>query len=66
MLNMIFFIEWFKEWREDVPNYPKNKQPETQRTHVHEVGVQILVHLDCRLNVRIISEEFNMNNEAVR
>ena len=44
---------------------PRCGQPQTQRTDANGDRVRTLVHSDRRVGVRVITEELNMNREAV-
>ena len=68
MMSRTWIFEWhkrFREGREDVEDDPRSGRPTTSRTNENVERVREKVHSDCRLTVRMIADELNMNGERV-
>ena len=55
----------FREGRENVEDDPRNGRPTTSRTNENVERVREKERSDCRLTVRMIADELNMNSERV-
>ena len=56
----------FEKGREEVEDDPKTGRTSTMRTDENITSVKQLVRTDCRLPVRMISDELSLNKESVR
>ena len=62
-------FEWhkrFEKGREEVKDDSKTGRPSTTRTDENITRVKLRVRSDCRLTVRMISDELSLNRESVR
>ena len=62
-------FEWhnrFEKDREEVDDDPKTKWSSTTRTDENIIRVKQLVRSDCRLTVRMTSDELSLNRESVQ
>lgn len=59
------WAKWFKQGCELINDDPRQGVPVTARTDVNVDSLRLLITSDWRLNIRALSDEFNINKKPL-